>query len=203
MSDTDTTATDATADAGAAGVPAAGITVEPDHFTYVRYEAEQIVAVVSELMGLLGIDDPVHVIVDETTPAAKVSAELATPVDGASSDAQITIRAESGALDDFQRLTHFGADNARQSLGRMLLRARDRMRPDFADAPPDLDLTLQQNAAWDAYCAGRLERAGVAMSQQRWRYNYRNRFGFSDATDADFDRLWVADDLGWHDLPGT
>lgn len=174
----------------------AKVTVDPEHFTFVQYEPDRIVEVVSELAGLLGVGNPVHVIVDETTPAAKVSAEI----DGTSSDALITVRAESGALDDFQRLTHFGVDNARQSLGRMLLRARDRMRPDFADAPADLDLELRQNAAWDAYCAGRLARAGVPMSEQRWRYNYRNRFGFSDAVDADFDRLWAADDLGWGDL---
>lgn len=174
----------------------AKITVEPDHFTFVHYEPDRIVDVVSELAGLLGVGNPVHVIVDETTPAAKVSAE----VDGTSSDAQITIRVESGALDDFQRLTHFGADNARQSLGRMLLRARDRMRPDFADTPADLDLSNAENAAWDAYCVGRLTRAGIDTNQQRWRYNYRNRFGFSDAVDAEFDRLWAADDLGWDDL---
>ena len=43
---------------------------------------------------------------------------------------------------------------------------------------------------------GRLERLGVETNQQRWRYNYRNRFGFHDGVDAAFDALWAADDLG-------
>jgi hypothetical protein len=80
------------------------------------------------------------------------------------------------------------------------LRARDRMRADFADAPADLDLSLTENAAWDTYCAGRLARMGVEVNQQRWRYNHRNRFGFNDRVDAEFDRLWSADDLGWSDI---
>ena len=179
-----------------AGVSTAKITVTPEQFTFVHYEAAQIVDVVTEVGAVLGVANPVHVIVDETTPAAKLSAE----VEGSSSDATITIHVESGALENTQRFTHFGADNARMSLGRMLLRARDRMRPDFADVPGDLDLSNDENAAWDVYCAGRLARAGLDVNEQRWRYNYRNRFGFSDASDAAFDRLWSADDLGWADI---
>jgi hypothetical protein len=71
------------------------------------------------------------------------------------------------------------------------------MRPDFADAPADVELSLQENAAWDTYCVGRLARLGVPVNQQRWRYNHRNRFGFHDDVDAAFDALWAADDLGW------
>lgn len=179
-----------------AGVSSAKITVTPEQFTFVHYEAAQIVDVVTEVGALLGVANPVHVIVDETTPAAKLSAEI----EGSSSDATITIRVESGALENTQRFTHFGVENARISLGRMLLRARDRMRPDFADAPADLDLSNDENAAWDVYCAGRLARAGLDVIEQRWRYNYRNRFGFSDDADAAFERLWTADDLGWADV---
>ena len=29
------------------------------------------------------------------------------------------------------------------------------------------------------------------MNQQRWRYNFRNRHGFTDQVDAAFDRLWA------------
>ncbi|MBT7430121.1 MAG: hypothetical protein HN783_09960, partial [Ilumatobacter sp.] len=83
---------------------------------------------------------------------------------------------------------------------RMLLRARDRMRADFADVGTDDELTLAESAAWDTYCAGRLARAGIEINTQRWRYNHRNRFGFSDAGDADFDRLWAADGLSWSEV---
>ena len=138
-------------------------------------------------------------IVDETTPLAKVYEEI----EAASSDATITLHAESGALEDRKHPMSFSPADAREALGRILLRAHDRMRADFADAPGDLELTLQENAAWDTYCAGRLERMGVQTNQQRWRYNHRNRFGFHDGVDAAFDALWAADDLGWTDVVAT
>ena len=75
-----------------------------------------------------------------------------------------------------------------------------RMRADFAGAGADDDLTLAESAAWDTYCAGRLARAGIEINTQRWRYNHRNRFGFSNAGDADFERLWAADELSWSEV---
>jgi hypothetical protein len=176
--------------------PASRVTVSPESFTFVRFEAATIATVTAEMSDLLGVDAPIHVIVDESTPLSKLWAA----VDDDPSGTRITIHAESGALEDTQRFTHFGERNARESLGRMLLRARDRRRPDFADVPSDLDLTLPENAAWDAYCAGRLARAGLSVNEQRWRYNFRNRFGFDDAVDAAFDRVWSADDLSWEAL---
>ena len=175
---------------------AAKVTISPEEFTFVKYDAAEIASIVAELAEQLELANPIRVIVDETTPLAKLSEE----VDAASSDATITLHAESGALEDRKHPMSFSADVARESLGRILLRAHDRMRPDFADAPSDLDLTLEQNAAWDTYCAGRLARMGVRVNQQRWRYNHRNRFGFRDDVDAHFERIWAADDLGWDDL---
>lgn len=180
-------------------VPAAStakVTVSPEEFTFVRYDAAEIAAIVAELAERLEIANPIHVAVNEATPLAKVYEEI----DGGSSDATITLHAESGALEDRKHPQSFSPDGARESLGRVLLRAHDRMRPDFAEAPRDLDLTLEQNAAWDTYCAGRLARMGVETNQQRWRYNHRNRFGFNDGVDEMFDRLWSSDDLGWSDV---
>lgn len=194
------TATAGTATAGtSSGASTDKVTVTPEEFHLIKYEASAIAAVVTELAELLGVTNPIHVVVDETTPLAKMSAE----VTDRSSDATITIRAESGALEDTQRFTHFSAESTRGSLGRMMLRARDRLRPDFAETPGDLDLSLKENAVWDTYCAGRLARLGLTVNQQRFRYNHRNRFGFSDDVDADFDRIWAADDLSWADLAGS
>lgn len=172
---------------------AAAVTVTPTEFSFVRYDAGEIAALVAELAAMVGVINPIDVVVDESTPLAKLSEEL----DGLGPDATITLHAESGALEDRQHPMSFSADTARESLGRMLLRARDRMRSDFAETPPDVELGLQENAAWDTYCAGRLARLGVRVNQQRWRYNHRNRFGFRDGVDAAFDDLWAADDLGW------
>lgn len=170
--------------------------VAPEQFSLVKYDADEIAAVVIEMADLIGLSNPISVFVDETTPLAKMSAD----VDGTSSDTPIVVRVESGALEDTRHLTNFSPERARQRLGRVMLRARDRLRPDFADAPPDLELTNPQNSAWDVYCGGRLERLGIAVPTQRFRYDFRNRFGFSDEIDRLFEQLWAADDLGWADL---
>jgi len=177
-------------------VSTAKVTVSPEEFTFVKYDASEIATIVAELAAQLEISNRINVVVNETTPLAKVYEEI----DGTSSDATITLHAESGALEDRKHPMSFSAKDARESLGRILLRAHDRMQPGFGEAPDDLDLTLAENAAWDTYCAGRLTRMGVAVNEQRWRYNHRNRFGFNDDVDTKFARLWAADDLAWSDI---
>jgi hypothetical protein len=80
------------------------------------------------------------------------------------------------------------------------LRARDRLRGGFGEAPADDDLSLRQVAAWETYSVGRLARLGVQVNEQRWRYNFRNRHGFSDVSDAAFDHIWASDGLSWGEL---
>ena len=172
------------------------VSVSPAEYRLIKYDATEIAGIVAEMAELLGVANPIRLIVDETSALSKISAE----VDGPSSDETITIRVESGALEDTKRFTHFGAPAARDSIGRMLLRARDRQRDEFTDAPEDLDLSIEQNAAWDAYCGGRLAQLGIAVNEQRFRYNYRNRFGFADRVDAAFDQIWSAENLGWTEL---
>ena len=172
------------------------VTISPGEFSLVKFDAQQIADVATEMAELLGVPNPIHIVVDETTPLARLLSEL----DGTSSDAQITIHAESGAFEQTRRPTMFDYERTATSVGRMLLRARDRMRPDFADVEPDIELSVEELAAWDAYATARLARLGRPINQQRWRYNYRNRFGFSDDTDAAFERLWAADNIGWSDV---
>lgn len=184
----------------------AKVSVTPEVFSFIDYDAREIAEVVKRVAERLGISNPIRLAVDESTPLAKMSASFvdddgAPITDAPSSDSIIGVHVESGALEDRKRLTTFSADSAELSLGQVLLRARDRLRPDFAEVPPDEQLSLAQNAAWDAYCAGRMERAGFAPNEQRFRYNFRNRFGFTDDVDATFDRVWRSDDLAWSDLP--
>lgn len=172
------------------------VSVQPAQFTQVKYDAAEVAALVVDLAERLGVSNPVELRVDETTPLAKITCSIAAP----SSDAVVVIEAQSGALENTKQLTTLGPIQANTSLGRMLLRARDRQRADFADVADDDDLTLIEHAAWDTYCVGRLARLGYRVNEQRWRYNHRNRFGFSDAGDASFERLWHADDLAWSDV---
>ena len=175
------------------------ISVSPEQFAMVSYDADEIANVVLDLCARIGITNPVSVEVDERTPLSKMSAS----VEGTSSDSVVRLQFESGALENTKQLTTFGAPRARLSIGKMLLRASDRLSGQFDDAPPDLELTNPQNAAWDAYCGGRLERLGLSPVEQQYRYDFRNRFGFGDDVDADFDKLWSADDLTWSDLPAA
>jgi hypothetical protein len=84
---------------------------------------------------------------------------------------------------------------------RALLRGADRLRPEFAAAPGDDDLTDRQRAAWDVWTEGRAERLGVADTRpDRLRYHYRLHHGFNDVADAVFERLWGAGALTWDAL---
>lgn len=180
------------------------VTVAPQQFSLVSYDASEIAALVRNLAEQIGITNPVSVEVDERTPLSKMSAAIdVASSDAISSDSTVRLRFESGALENTKQLTTFGEPRARLSIGRMLLRASDRLSGRFDDAPADIALTNPQNAAWDAYCGGRLERLGLDPVEQQYRYDFRNRFGFDDAVDADFDRLWAADGLAWSELPDS
>jgi hypothetical protein len=170
-------------------------TVTPDTFRFVDFDAEQIRSVADGLLAALGMSGrDVTIIVDETTPLSRIN------VDPDAGSEAITVRAESGAFEDTRRPRRQSETAVATALGRVLLRVRDRRDGSFGDAPPDGELALAQLAAWEAYSMGRLERLGIAINQQRWRYNFRNRHGFSDATDAAFDRLWSSDSLTWGEL---
>ena len=89
-----------------------------------------------------------------------------------SSDATITLHAESGALEDRRHPMSFSPSAARESFGRILLRAHDRLRPDFADVPADVDLTLEEtrhgtptaSAAWRASASRRTSSGGATTT---------------------------------------
>ena len=168
------------------------VTVTPQTFNFVAYDAALIQRVAEEMLESLGLADrDLDIEVDETTPLARTRVEVG--------DA-ISIRAESGAFEDTRRPRQQSEVATSTSLGRVLLRVRDRLNGGFGDAPPDEDLTLAQVAAWETYSVGRLERLGIDVNQQRWRYNFRNRHGFTDAADQAFNRLWASDGLTWDEL---
>jgi hypothetical protein len=168
------------------------VTVSPEQFTMVLFDASVIQGCAERLLARLDMDEhDVHIEVDETTPIARVRIELGQP---------IVVRAESGAFEDTRRPRHLSETAVNTALGRTLLRARDRLSARFDDAPADEGLTLAQVAAWDTYAVGRLSRLGYPVHVPRWMYNFRNRHGFTDHADQVFARLWAADDLSWAEL---
>jgi hypothetical protein len=172
------------------------VTVVPEQFTLVQFEAARIAEVAAEVADKIGFPDgtEVRVEVDEQSPLGKTEVVAIDPV---------TVAIESGAFEDAKRPRHLSERSVRSVLGRLLLRARDRLTPSFAEAPKDADLPLRLHVAWDVYAVGRCERLGWRVQKERRRYHFRIRHGFTDVADEAFDRLWAADDLTWADLQGV
>jgi hypothetical protein len=168
------------------------VTVSPQEFTFVSFDAGTIETLLAGLLDRLGWDDrALQVEINQASPVVRITATDGDP---------IVIQADSGAFEEPRRPRSLSEDNVVTNAGRVLLRLRDRSDGSFADAPGEDDLTLAQTAAWDTYSVGRIGRLGYHVHQPRWRYNFRNRHGFSDATDAAFDRIWGADRLTWAEL---
>jgi len=168
------------------------VTVTPHQFTFVSFDAASIETLLAGLLDRLGMADrSLRVEINEASPVVRISAEDGDP---------IVLRADSGAFEEPRRPRSLSDDNVVTNAGRVLLRLRDRGDGSFADAPAEEDLTLAQTAAWDTYSVGRIGRFGYHVHEPRWRYNFRNRHGFSDAADTTFDRIWGADHLTWAEL---
>ena len=167
-------------------------TVEPPTFSMVDFDAGQIASLTDGLAQKVGLGDvAITVEVDETSPNGHTDLVSVDPVH---------IRTESGSFENPKKLRQFSEESATDVLGRYLLRAADRRRPDFADAPPDGDLTVPQRTAWEVYAVGRLARMGYPVRRQRWLYAFRNRHGFTDDADGAFGQLWGGDDLAWAEI---
>jgi hypothetical protein len=169
------------------------VVVEPSSFSLVDYDADELAGIVEGLLDDVGVDGPVTLEVDQTTP---LGLAVVTSVD------PLVLFVESGALENPHKLRALSVGGARNVLGRLLFRARDRLDPAFGDPPPDDDLSLELSAAWDVYCAGRLVRLGHTHfdEKQRRLYQFRTRHGFTDSSDAAFAELWDGDGLTWSDV---
>jgi hypothetical protein len=171
------------------------VSVSPETFTLVSYDAAEIASIIDDLVTAIGLpsDLDVRIEVDESTPLGRAQVASIDP---------LLITVESGALEDPKRPRNLSRTGSADVLGRLLFRVRDRLDPAFGDPAADDKLSLPQSVAWDAYCVGRLVRLGFTHydNRQRRLYHFRNRHGFSDAADDAFERLWTADGLTWSDV---
>lgn len=167
------------------------VTVVPEQFSLVDFDAGEIRAITERLVEQLGISADVRVEVDETVPFGRARVTSTDP---------IVIEVESGAFEDPKRPRELSTDHTAEVIGRLLLRVRDRLSEGFGTPPPDDEIPMAKLVAWDAYCLGRLARLGYRDQSPRRRYHFRNRHGFTDAADAAFDVLWNAEELTWDDI---
>ncbi|HEX2850458.1 MAG TPA: hypothetical protein VHN98_07885 [Acidimicrobiales bacterium] len=172
----------------------ATVSVTPQQFTFVMYDAGRIAEIASTLADQLGFgaDEVIEIDIDEKTPLAR------TRIDSLESPVKLFV--EGGALEDSQTPRHLGERASATSIGRLLLRVLDRRSGRFADAPAEDQLTLPQVVAWDTTAMGRLSALGYDAQEPRRRYAFRNRHGFTDTADQVFDRLWASDEPTWADV---
>jgi hypothetical protein len=164
------------------------VTVTPDPFTLIDYDGAAIAAIAEDVAALIELPTDVEIQID-------VDEELFAPLVGHMSDVvdgRIVVWISGANFEDNRRPRTFSAAQARRDLTLALLRGKDRLSDDYADAPPDNELTRAERAAWDTHTAGRASRLGLPVRAQAQRYEYRLQLGFSDVADAAFARLWDA-----------
>jgi len=167
------------------------VTVVPETYNLIEFDAGQIRAVAMKLMDEIGVPVALRIEVDETTPLGRAWTSSLEP---------LVLSVESGAFEDPKRPRHLSERSVADVLGRLLFRVKDRLDPSFGEVPADDDLSLPESTAWDAYAVGRLARLGYPAQRQRRLYHFRNRHGFSDVADAAFERLWTGEGLSWSDI---
>jgi hypothetical protein len=172
------------------------ISVTPDPFTLIEYDAATIAAIIEDTAALVGIPSSVDI-------ALEVDEELFAPLVGHLSDVvdgKVVMWISGGNFEDNRLPRHFSEPQARRDLTLALLRAKDRLSDDFASAPPDKELKRAERAAWDTYANGRAARLGVNVRHQASLYEFRLQHGFTDVADAAFQRLWETDHITWDGL---
>jgi hypothetical protein len=169
------------------------ITVRPDPFTLIEYDAKEIAAIIEDCAALVGIAPRIDISLD-------VDEELFAPLVGWTADVRdgaIQLWISGGSLEDNRRPRHFAPAQARRDLTFALLHGNDRLSEAFGSAPPDGQLSRGERAAWDVYAVGRAERLGIPVRRQAQLYEFRLQHGFSDVADAAFERLWDAQSMTW------
>jgi hypothetical protein len=166
----------------------ARVTVTPDPFTLIPFDAPQIAALVEDVAAMVEFPPDVEI-------AVEVDEELFPPLTGHMTDVvagRVQLWISAANLEDTRSPRTFAPEQARVDFAVMLLRAKDRLSEDFAAAPGDRELARGERVAWDVNAIGRAERLGLTVRRQRELYDFRLQHGFSDVADAAFERCWSA-----------
>ena len=173
----------------------AKVSVSPETFELVNFDAGEITRIVSQVADAVGLgaDVPVSIVVDEAAMQGKSSSRVEG--DG------VVIEASGGAFESLRKAREFDEERCKNVVGQALLKARDRLDPSFGTPPDDADLSVREEVAWATYIEGRLARLGIVTGRPKRRiYHFRVRHGFTDGVDRAFQQLWDGDGLTWSDL---
>jgi len=171
------------------------VTVRPSTFTLVNFDAAEITGIAERLRDEVGLPGQLDITidVDERSPTGRVAVTSTDPL-------QVSI--EGGAFEDPKRPRTLSEANTVDVLGLVFYQTNDRRDPEFGAPEADADLSLAHRVAWDVLAMGRLERLGHPAQRPRWLYHFRNRHGFTDASDAAFDQVWAGRVHSWAELVG-
>jgi hypothetical protein len=172
------------------------VTVTPNPFTLVPFDADAIAALVEDVAALVEFPPEVEIAVD-------VDEVLFPPLTGHMTDVidgRAVLWISAANLEDTRAPRTFAEGQARADFALMLLRAKDRLSEDFADAPTDGELSRGARAAWDVSAIGRASRLGLPTRRQRELYGFRLQHGFTDVADAAFQRCWDAPSMTYAGL---
>lgn len=170
------------------------IVVRPETYTKVDYEVASISVLAQralESVAALPDDLDIQVEVDEDAATNRVRITSLDPV---------RFAVDGGALENYKLPRTLGDTEAGISFTRLCLELVDRRSDSFGAPDLDAEVDRAHRMAWDVNLFGRVSRHGLRIHQPRYRYNFRNRHGFSDRADQAFDRLWASDEPCWADI---
>ena len=167
------------------------IIVRPQTYSKVAFEADQIAVLAQRsLESVAELPDDLEVVIE-------VDEEQATNRVRVSSLGPLRLAVDGGALEHYKTPRTLGELESLITFTRLFLEVADRQSGSFGAPPIDQELSHAHRMAWDINLHGRASRHGLRIHQPRYRYNFRNRHGFSDRADRIFDQLWEADELTW------
>ena len=173
----------------------AKVTVTPQTFELVNFDASEIESVAQEVASAVGLGD--DVIIEITVAEEEMQGRSKATLEGST----VKIDVSGGAFESLRKARDFAADRCKAVLGQALMRARDRLDPQFGDPPGDDEISVHLEAAWSTYIEGRLDRKGILQGRpQRRIYHFRVRHGFTDEVDRIFDQLWTGENLTWPEI---
>ena len=126
------------------------ITVTPDTFTKVEFDADAIRSIaeaVSQRLGAIADDLDVELVIDEDQPTTRMSIASLDP---------LVFHLDSGALEDTREPRTLGTEMASVSIASLFIEYLDRIDPSFGAPPLGQPEDFAERIAWSAYTHGRV-----------------------------------------------